>query len=392
MATGLETIRDLIDRSTRAHRQIHSINLEPGRTKELFNRFSITEVSAMVGRTPQAIRRAENQGDLESPRRDEKGRREGYTLTQVNKIRDHFGTRKRRSPEEKPAIVAVQNFKGGVAKSTLAVHLAQYLALQGYRVLIVDCDPQASTTRTFGYLPDEQLAESDTLLPYLRQEGDLVTAIRPTYWEGLDLIPANLRLYQAEYELASDIYQQGGYVLHLLKRGLAEVEDKYDVIVLDPPPALGFIALNVMFASNSLLIPAPPTMYDFTSTISFLNMLNDNLASIERHMGASVDYQFVRIVISRYRGQLTAQSAMAELMQNVFGHYLLPTRFKESSEIQSASNQDKTVYELTEPTTSAKRTYLRATAMLEAVMRDIELQIRMTWPSHRKQLQAEGRL
>src|SRR3546814_1389900 len=67
-------------------------------------------------------------------------------------------------------LMAVQNFKGGVGKSTLAVHLAQYLAIQGYRVALIDCDSQASATTLFGYVPDLDLTEDDTLYPFLRQD------------------------------------------------------------------------------------------------------------------------------------------------------------------------------------------------------------------------------
>src|SRR3546814_17127174 len=76
--------------------------------------------------------------------------------------------------------MAVQNFKGGVGKSTLAVHLAQYLAIQGYRVALIDCDSQASATTLFGYVPDLDLTEDDTLSPFLRQDelASLDSALR----------------------------------------------------------------------------------------------------------------------------------------------------------------------------------------------------------------------
>src|SRR3546814_18551316 len=81
-----------------------------------------------------AIRDAEKDGRLPPPPRTENNRRVGYTLAQLNDMRGLFGTRPWRSVEDPCCVMAVQNFKGGVGKSTLAVHLAQYLAIQGYRV------------------------------------------------------------------------------------------------------------------------------------------------------------------------------------------------------------------------------------------------------------------
>ena len=107
--------------------------------------FTIGEAAALVGRTPAAIRDAEKDGRLPEPPRTETNRRVGYTLAQVNDMRGVFGTRPWRAEGDPCAVLAVQNFKGGVGKSTLSVHLAQYLAIQGYRVALIDCDSQASS-------------------------------------------------------------------------------------------------------------------------------------------------------------------------------------------------------------------------------------------------------
>ena len=130
-------------------------------------RYTPTEVASMVGRTVDGIRKAEEAGRLEYPTKRANGRREPYTLAQVNAMRDHWGLRPGHGDEHGPVRLAFQNFKGGVAKSTLSCHCAQYFARAGYRVLLVDCDSQASTTMTFGYRPDTDLEDSDTLLPFL---------------------------------------------------------------------------------------------------------------------------------------------------------------------------------------------------------------------------------
>jgi chromosome partitioning protein len=386
MATGLSTILDLVDRINDIRRALRDQNFAPNSVKRVEKRYGMKEAQEMVGRSYQAIRDAEADGRLPKPQKGPNNRRLGFTPEEINHMRDVFGTRLSRAPEDEPVVLAIQNFKGGVAKTTLCVHLAQYLARRGYRTLLIDCDSQASTTQTFGYLPDEQLQDEDTLLPFLRSERDVLDyAVRETYWDGLSLLPANLKLYQAEYEMAIDV---GPHTFEHLRRGVATLGDRYDIIIMDPPPALGMISLNVMYAANAMLIPMPPVMYDFSSTIAFLTMLAENLKVLERRVG-KVEYKFVRAVITRYDEGKSAQAALADLLQEVFGHYVLSARMKESAEIVSAANTQRTVYELDQPATS-HRVHARCVNFLDAVNAEIEILIRKCWPSHRQELSYAG--
>jgi chromosome partitioning protein len=82
-------------------------------------------------------------------------------------------------------MIAVQNFKGGVGKSTVTTHLAHYFAVQGYRVLVVDCDSQATTTTLFGFNPHFNITREETLYPYLSidpTQADLLYAVKATPW------------------------------------------------------------------------------------------------------------------------------------------------------------------------------------------------------------------
>ena len=120
-----------------------------GRTKTLELRFNVRTAAEMVGRSEKLIRDAEADGRLPEPLKDpETNRRQGYSLAEVNRMREVFGTLPGRGPEDPALVLSVQSFKGGVGKSTLTCHLAQYFALKGYRVCVIDCDSQASTTST----------------------------------------------------------------------------------------------------------------------------------------------------------------------------------------------------------------------------------------------------
>jgi chromosome partitioning protein len=305
-------------------------------------------------------------------------------------MRGTFGTRPWRVAADPCAIVAVQNFKGGVGKSTLSVHLAQYLAIRGYRVLLIDCDSQASATTLFGYVPDLDLEEDDTLYPYLR-EGErrsLDYAIRKTHFDGLDLIPANLRLFQSEYELAARMARGQGALLGRLAEGIASVADLYDVVIMDPPPALGAISLSVLRAANALVVPVPPTVMDFSSTAAFLAMLDETIRSLADHELAP-ELSFLRFVATKVDDNKSMQRSLLDLMHQIYGSAMIRTPLKDSAEIDNASARLMTVYELDRPMTS-KPVRDRCLTYLDGVCGEIAINIRQTWPSHLGRLRKEG--
>ena len=364
----------------------------PDNEKKLELRFNVRSAAEMVGRTEKAIRDAESDGRLPEPQKDPStGRRTGYTLAEVNQMRTVFGTLPHRADTDAPCVIAVQNFKGGVGKSTLTVHLAQFLALRGYRVCVIDCDSQASTTSIFGLNPDVDVRDDeDTLYPFVRHGGPqtLHYALRATYWPGIALIPANLGLYDAEYEFAARMMREQGFVLDRLREGVTSIADQFDVVLLDPPPALGMISLSVLRAASALIIPAPPNNIDFASTAHFLQMMNATLSEIAQHGGAR-EYDFVKIVATKMNDQKSAHVAIRRMMDAVFPHDMLQAVLKDSAEIDNATANLSTVYEMTGPGTRTE-THKRCRVYLDAVGREIETLIRKTWPSHHAALRKEG--
>ena len=388
--TGLDRIRQIVSHSDALIDELRNLAFDPDTEKQLRRRYTITQVADMVGRSANGIRKAEASGALPKPALNERGRRSGYSLEDVNRIRDHFNIRPGRLDTEEPVRLAIQNFKGGVGKSTLCTHFSQFLAERGFRVLVIDCDSQASTTTTFGIRPDLDLESQDTLLPFFDySESDLNYAIRSTYWDRLDIIPSNLSLYSAEYELAANAGQSGPGWIDRLHEGIQTVEEGYDVVIMDPPPALGMISLNVVRSANALIVPTPPAMYDFHSTVTFFRMMEEVLSSVEEAIGEPLNYKFMKILISKYDPGKSAQEFMVNLMGEHYSRYILNTIVKDSAEIDNAGADWHTVYELEKPTTSAK-TYKRCLVSLNAVFKEIELLIRSTWPSHAEGLEEEG--
>ncbi len=390
----LDALDHMSDRASTVIERLRDRVYAPGTHKSLDLRFNVKTAATMVGRSEKLIRDAEADGRLPEPEKDpDTNRRTGYSLADVNGMRATFGTLPHRAEGEDPLVLAVQNFKGGVGKSTLVCHLAQYLALKGYRVCIVDCDSQASTTSIFGLNPDIDVDEDeDTLYPFFRAGGpsDLAYALRATYWPGIALIPANLGLYDAEYEFAARMAREDSFVLDRLRSGIESIKDRFDVILMDPPPALGMISLSVLRAADALLIPAPPNNIDFGSTAHFLKMMSATLEQLAEAGGAR-DYAFVKILATKMNDQKSAHQAIKRMMDAVFPEEMMQAVLKDSAEIDNATANLKTVYEITGPGARTE-THKRCRAYLDAVGREVETLIRKTWPSHHKDLTLEGLL
>ncbi len=355
----------------------------PESRKGLNVRFGIAEAAQLLGCSTNRIRMAEDDGRLPLPPAGENGRRLGYTVQEMLNMREVLGASPARAPMDVPAIIAVQNFKGGVGKSTVTTHLAHYFAVQGYRVLVVDCDSQATTTTLFGFNPHFNIAREETLYPYLSidpTQTDLLYAVKPTPWPNVDLIPSNLELFDVEYELAAS-GSDGQSVLaarfRKLKQGLADLARDYDVVILDPPPALGTISLAVMQAANALLVPLAATTPDFCSTVQFLSMMDQVIAQLIA-AGIEVDYSFVRLICSKFDGNDPSHAMVRSIMEQTFGPALLPVPILESAEISHAAMRMMTVYEL-EKAIGTPKTHKRCKANLDEALGQIEQLVRTGW-------------
>ena len=388
--TTVDAIAGLYNRSLDVLASLRARGDAEGTQQRIAPRFSITRTAELVGRTGAAIRDAEKAGRIPAVERTVSGHRVGYSLAEINHMRGVFGTRPWRTVDDPISIIAVQNFKGGVGKSTVSMHLAQYLAIKGYRVCLIDCDSQGSSTSMCGYVPDLDIAEEDTLYPFFRnaEMSSLAYAVRETHWDGLYLIPSNLKLYSAEYELAARIARADKGLLNRLAEGIASIADHFDVIILDPPPALGTISLSVMRAANALLVPIPPTVVDFTSTTTFLAMLYETMRVLEEQ-GLPIELNWLRMLATRADEQKSMQRELLGVMRNLFGEVLLRSVLKDSAEIDNASARLMTVYDLEGPVTS-RETYQRCLTYLNAVNAEVETLIRLTWPSHADRLRTEG--
>lgn len=377
---------DCINNGMEVFKVIKETNFTPDTVKRLHKVFTLTETAKLVGVSTEGIRKAEAAKKISTAETDEKTKRRMFTLKQINECRDYFGTRPGKKIGDETTTVACINFKGGVYKSTTSLHFAQYMALQGYKVLFVDTDSQATSTQFFGIIPDDTEQEYSTIASFLTGEAStLADAIIKTAWEGLDLIPANLGLYDAELLVPIRVTQGSlnRTFYTLLRDGLETVKNDYDLVVIDAPPSLGIISMNVVYAADGLIIPIPPLFADFSSTLAFFSMLRDVAQTFEER-----EFKFVKLLISKFDGSDESKTFVKVIRQVFGGDLVMNSIFSNTAEIPRASQDLKTVYEITD--IKVKQTYSRALDILNRVNKELETVILNTWPSYAKKLAAEG--
>ncbi|WP_134681426.1 plasmid partitioning protein RepA [Paracoccus ravus] len=356
-------------------------------TRKTLRKFHPAEVSELTGISLSNLRTRHQESDFPEVETDSRGRRL-YTAQDIDAIREVMAKTGRngetylpgRRPGDPLQVVSIVNFKGGSSKTTSAIHLAQRYALRGYRVLAIDMDPQASLTTMFGFSPEIEFTAGGTIYDALRYQDPvpLSQIIRKTYFHKLDLAPAGLLLSEYETETAYALQHKiDPPFTQRLSIALDEVEDLYDLVIIDCPPQLGFTTMTALLASTGLLITVVPSMLDVASMAQFLEMAGETIRTLEEVTGPS-DWNFLKFLIARYEPTDVPQSQMAGFLRSILLDQVLTTPMLKSTAISDAGMTQQTIYEL-EPTQVVKKTLDRILESVNGVADEFEAVIQQAW-------------
>lgn len=339
--------------------------------------WGIKDAATMIGKSINTIKALENRNDVNLPTKDINGRKQ-YSLELINIYRDIFKTRYIRPKDTDPIVCCALNFKGGSGKSMTSLLLSQYLAIQGLNVLGIDLDPQATYTTWFGYIPDIDLSDDDTLTTtLLENENDIHRIIKKTYFTGIDIIPANLELENGELKLPNfnkDQYRKLGSPLKRLDKAIQLVKDKYDVIIIDCAPKIGALTMNAVSTINSALITLPPAMPDFASFVRLSKTLEEVFKVIK-----SDHLDFFRILLTKHKGNNSSNS-VDRLIRKLYSEYVLFNHMVDSAEIDKTASALISLYEKSYATNSS--TYKRALEMSDKVNDEILSAFKVIWETN----------
>jgi chromosome partitioning protein len=229
-------------------------------------------------------------------------------------------------------------------------------------------------------LPDAEVEHEHTaMLLFSGDEEDLNYAIRESYWPGIDLVCAAPLLFGAEFALPARQAKDPGFEFwRVLDRGLDQAREKYDVIVIDTPPALSYVTINALMAADGVIMPLPPSALDFASSAQFWDLFSDLCTQLIRSRGQDKSFEFIDVLLSRVESSDAASSVVRQWIQEAYGDKVLPIEIPKTAVAATASAEFGTVYDMPRGSMNSK-TMARARDAYDRMCELVEQQVGAVW-------------
>lgn len=228
-------------------------------------------------------------------------------------------------------IISFSNQKGGVGKTTSAVNVSASLGVLGYKVLLIDLDPQGNATSGVGI---SKRGLKKTINDVLIGDIEAKDAIIVTEFENLSIIPANISLASAEYNL----YQQDSGMENVMKTALEPIKDKFDYIIIDCPPSLSMLTVNAMVASDGVVIPMQCEFY----ALEGLAQLTLTINRIKANYNSKLN--ITGILVTMYNSRLLLSLQVINELNKHYADKLFSTHVSRGVKVSEAPGFGLPVY------------------------------------------------
>ncbi len=293
-------------------------------------KYAIGEFASLLGVSKAVIYKWEKEGKIIKARREKRGKTM-YRYYTADDLRDARLAMNLQVPLVKKRKQLFLNFKGGTGKSVISANYGYRLSQHGFKILMIDLDPQGHLTKCLGCNPENY---SKTLFDVIVNKDPIHSVITSTSLSTLDLIPANLGLSPIELTLTG---------LHArefkLRRAIADIEEDYDIIVLDAPPNIGLLNLNAILSVNDLLVPV---LADFLS-YDGLKILFETLRDIEDDF----DYQLenIYIFLNRYNESMNISIRSRDALRKNYADFMCETMIRQNTTLSDATAQGLSIFD-----------------------------------------------
>lgn len=307
-------------------------------------RYTAKEFASLLGVSKSSLLKMEAEGRLPEPQMEE-----GIRVYNPWDIQKYLGLLDRPVLCEHPRRQIFLNFKGGTGKTSISAFYSYRLALLGYKVLVMDLDPQGHLTQCLGVDHD---SFDGTLYNVLIERNDIREVILETAMPNMHLVPANLDLSPVELALTSVNARE-----LRLRRSLQVLDGMYDVIVMDASPSIGLLNLNGILACNELLVPV---LADFLSYHG-LKILFETLAGIEEDFDFMLDN--IYIFLNHYNASHSICQRARAALEDHYQDFLMETIIRQDTKIAEAASMGTPLHQ------HASKS--RGTADIDAFVREV---------------------
>lgn len=244
-------------------------------------------------------------------------------------------------------IISIANQKGGIAKTTTAINLAAGLAQIGYRVLLIDNDPQANVTQVFLH-PQLEIGLDQSLYAVLVHFSSLKPIIHQTDFTNLSFVPSHIRLSGIDLELAQAFDNRSAR----LRRAMEEVRQQYDYIIIDNPPSLGLLTINAFAASDALIVPVSTAYFALTGLVQ----LQESIAMVQQNdLSKNLN---IMGVLCTFADKTVVSRDVEEKLRAYFGQQVFETVIPKNVRLEEAHSNHLPIFQHA-PQSSGAEAYRR---------------------------------